>query len=152
MIDSDELESGCVDPDIREATYQLGVMYENGEGVPTNINEAVKWYDKAVEYGHPGALERLNALSLTGKINRAYNGMGFHYDEHVINAVRQSIGGESAMHSFVQRFEDGDRNAKRTARELGRACNYYLPMGGTPEDNAWDVVNSIKAYLASRNF
>ena len=134
------------------ALFNVGLMYEDGEGVPTNINEAVKWYDKAVEYGHPGALERLNALSLTGKINRAYNNMGFHYDEHVINAVKQSIGGDNAMRSFVQSFDAGDRNAKRTARELGRACNYYLPVGGTPEDNAWDVVYSIKAYLASKNY
>ena len=35
--------------------YNLGVMYDEGEGVPEDDKEAVKWYRKAAEQGHAGA-------------------------------------------------------------------------------------------------
>ena len=31
--------------------FNLGIMYENGEGVPQDYKEAVKWYTKAAEQG-----------------------------------------------------------------------------------------------------
>jgi TPR repeat protein len=34
------------------AQYNLGVMYANGEGVPENDAEAVRWYRLAAEQGH----------------------------------------------------------------------------------------------------
>ena len=37
------------------AQYELGEMYDKGEGVAANSDEAVKWYHKAAEQGHPGA-------------------------------------------------------------------------------------------------
>jgi TPR repeat protein len=37
------------------AQYELGEMYDKGEGVAANSGEAAKWYRKAAEQGHPGA-------------------------------------------------------------------------------------------------
>jgi hypothetical protein len=37
------------------AQAQLGWMYENGEGVPENDVELVKWFRKAAEQGHEDA-------------------------------------------------------------------------------------------------
>ena len=34
------------------AQYNLGIMYENGEGVPQDYKEAVKWYRLAAEQGY----------------------------------------------------------------------------------------------------
>ena len=34
------------------AQYNLGVMYDNGMGVPENDAEAVKWYRKAADQGN----------------------------------------------------------------------------------------------------
>ncbi|MGD9969522.1 MAG: hypothetical protein AB7S65_03640, partial [Sulfuricurvum sp.] len=34
------------------AQYNLGILYENGYGVPRNDSEAFKWYLKAAEQGH----------------------------------------------------------------------------------------------------
>ena len=31
--------------------FNLGVMYDNGEGVPQDYNEAIKWFTKAAEQG-----------------------------------------------------------------------------------------------------
>ncbi len=38
-----------------KAQHNLGVMYENGQGVPQDDAEAVKWYHKAAEQGHATA-------------------------------------------------------------------------------------------------
>ena len=35
-----------------KAQSNLGVMYDNGKGVPENDAEAVKWYRKAADQGH----------------------------------------------------------------------------------------------------
>ena len=39
------------DTGMAEAQYVLGIMYDNGEGVPENDAEAVKWYRKAADQG-----------------------------------------------------------------------------------------------------
>ena len=38
-----------------DAQYNLGVMYDNGAGVPENKAEAVKWYRLAAEQGYASA-------------------------------------------------------------------------------------------------
>jgi len=35
-----------------DAQYNLGVMYENGQGVRQDHAESVRWYRKAAEQGH----------------------------------------------------------------------------------------------------
>jgi len=40
-----------------EAQYNLGVRYANGEGVPEDYKEAVKWFRKAAEQGFAAAHE-----------------------------------------------------------------------------------------------
>ena len=45
-----------------EAQYQLGYCYENGIGVPINVDRAKFWYAKAAERGHGGARGRGRAL------------------------------------------------------------------------------------------
>ena len=47
--------------DVR-AQNNLGVRYENGQGVGKDINEAVKWYRKAAEQGDAKAKENLRKL------------------------------------------------------------------------------------------
>jgi TPR repeat protein len=38
-----------------DAQYDLGLMYHDGEGVPEDYVEAVKWFRKAAEQGHAAA-------------------------------------------------------------------------------------------------
>ena len=49
------------------AQNNLGVMYENGKGVPQNINEAVKWYRLAAEQGYAGAQNNLGLIYAIGR-------------------------------------------------------------------------------------
>ena len=44
------------------AQHNLGVMYENGEGVPENDAEAVKWYRKAADQGEANAQFNLGVM------------------------------------------------------------------------------------------
>ena len=49
------------------AQSRLGVMYENGEGVPRDTAEAVRWYRKAAEQGHTRAQNNLGLMYQNGK-------------------------------------------------------------------------------------
>src|SRR3954470_13266351 len=44
------------------AQNNLGVMYENGQGVAQNLNEALKWYRLAAEQGYAGAQNNLGLI------------------------------------------------------------------------------------------
>ena len=45
-----------------EAQYRLGLLYENGQGVAANLENAKKWYRTAAAQGHGRARHRLEAL------------------------------------------------------------------------------------------
>ena len=49
------------------AQNNLGVMYENGKGVPQNIPEAVKWYRLAAQQGYAGAQNNLGLIYAIGR-------------------------------------------------------------------------------------
>ena len=47
---------------LARAEHQLGLMYFNGQGVPQNHTEAVKWYRKAAEQGYAKAQTYLGGM------------------------------------------------------------------------------------------
>jgi len=49
------------------AQNNLGVMYENGKGVPQNIAEAVRWYRLAAQQGYAGAQNNLGLIYAIGR-------------------------------------------------------------------------------------
>jgi TonB family protein len=49
------------------AQNNLGVLYENGKGVPQNVVEAVKWYRLAAEQGYAGAQNNLGLIYAIGR-------------------------------------------------------------------------------------
>ena len=50
-----------------DAQYNLGVMYDNGEGVPQDYAEAVKWYRLAAEQGYAKAQTNLGFMYEKGQ-------------------------------------------------------------------------------------
>ena len=50
----------------RLAQYNLGVMYANGDGVPQNYSEAMKWYRRAADQGDPDAQYNLGLMYASG--------------------------------------------------------------------------------------
>ena len=51
---------------LTKAQFDLGAMYDNGEGVPQNFAEAMKWYRKAADQGHATALLNLGVMFTIG--------------------------------------------------------------------------------------
>ena len=49
------------------AQYNLGVMYDNGEGVPKDNDKAITWYRKAAEQGHVSGQYKLGNKYARGK-------------------------------------------------------------------------------------
>ena len=50
-----------------QAQFNLGVIYENGRGVPQDYAEAVRWYRKAAEQGFADAQENLGYMYSKGQ-------------------------------------------------------------------------------------
>ena len=48
------------------AQYMLGLMHENGRGVPANNTDAMKWYRMAAERGHAKSQYNLGAMHERG--------------------------------------------------------------------------------------
>jgi TPR repeat protein len=61
-----------IDPDLladaeqgdASAQFNLGLMYDNGEGVPENDIEAVKWYRLAAQQGYAKAQSFAHGLTV----------------------------------------------------------------------------------------
>jgi TPR repeat protein len=49
------------------AQYDLGLMYDKGQGVPQNDAEAMRWYERAAEQGEPRAQYNLGLMHLNGQ-------------------------------------------------------------------------------------
>ena len=49
------------------AQYNLGLMFDNGQGVPQDYATAVIWYRKAAEQGHAAAQNNLGAMYAQGQ-------------------------------------------------------------------------------------
>ena len=49
------------------AQYNLGIMYDNGYGVPQDYAEAMKWYRLAAEQGHTDAQYNLGLMYDNGR-------------------------------------------------------------------------------------
>ena len=45
-----------------DCQYRLASMYEDGDGVPQNYSEAVKWYTMAAEQGHADSQYKLGEM------------------------------------------------------------------------------------------
>jgi TonB family protein len=55
------------DQGVARAQNNLGVLYENGKGVPADINQALKWYRAAAGQGYAGAQNNLGLIYALGK-------------------------------------------------------------------------------------
>ncbi len=55
-------EQGDVD-----AQYNIGVIYDNGQGVPQDYKQAAKWYTKAAKQGHAFAQYNLALMHVDGQ-------------------------------------------------------------------------------------
>lgn len=74
------------------ALFQLGAMYERGEGIDRNLAEATKWYERAVDAGSAAAAKRL--------ANMYYDGEGVSKDFGRAAALYRRAGELGDSNSF----------------------------------------------------
>ena len=48
-------------------TYGLGLLYASGSGIPQSYTEAIGWFRKAAELGHPMAQDELGLMYYNGR-------------------------------------------------------------------------------------
>jgi TPR repeat protein len=109
-----------------DAQFQLGVCYENGEGVPKDDAEAVKWFRKAAEQGDASAQSSLGICYFKGR--------GVEKDEvEAVKWFRKAAEKEMkhAQLALGYCYQDG----KGVKRDLKQAVAWYekAMKGGSEE-------------------
>ena len=99
------------------AQYNLGVMYDNGQGVPKDYKTAVKWYTLAAEQGNADAQSNLGVMY--------YHGNGVPEDNvraHMWFNLSASTGQENAIKNrdIVAKKMSSEQIAE--AQKLAREC------------------------------
>jgi len=163
------------------AQYNLGWMYENGEGVPQDDVESVKWYRKAAEQGNAKAQFNLVRKAAEQGDAKAQIKLGLMYDlgrgvpQDDVEAVRwyrkaEEQGNAGAQYLLGEMYangrgvlEDDTEAAKwyRKAAEQGNATAQlnlglmYANGRGVPQDNAiayaWMSVAATGSDLARKD-
>ncbi len=55
------------------AQFNIGLMYQEGQGVPQNFSEAAKWFERSADQGYVKAEHNLGAMYATGRgVKRDY--------------------------------------------------------------------------------
>lgn len=49
------------------AAYLIGTLFEKGDGVPVNLDQAIRWYERSAKMGDKNAANRLGIFFATGK-------------------------------------------------------------------------------------
>ncbi|HLZ06304.1 MAG TPA: hypothetical protein VKR55_29650 [Bradyrhizobium sp.] len=101
MIGGPNLRSAALKGDA-SAAYEVGVRFAEGKGVPQNLGEAAKWYDRAAQAGIVPAIFRLGTLY--------EKGMGVKKDidtarRYYVQAAER--GNAKAMHNLAVLDADG---------------------------------------------
>jgi TPR repeat protein len=101
------------------AQYDLGLMYDNGQGVPQSDAKAREWYERAAQQGEPRAQYNLGLMYLNGQgiptdIVKAYfwvslsasRGNARALDARDYIAEKMSSGQTTEAKRLVQEYED----------------------------------------------
>ena len=98
---------------VANAQYNLGILYDNGQGVPQDYAEARSWYLKAAEQGDASAQTNLGT--------KYYNGEGGRQDYKVAYAwfdVAAAQGNENAKQNLGLASAKLDPASLAEARKL----------------------------------
>ena len=113
------------------AQFNLGWIYDNGEGIPQDYVEAAKWYQMAAEQGNALAQYMLGEMYLTGKGVLQDDDEAFKW--YRMAAEQEDV---EALKWFRMAAEQGDTSAQYN---LGRI---YDNGEGVPQD----YVEAVKWY------
>ncbi len=161
--DLDELRSKAEQGNV-VAQFNLGVAYANGQGVPQNDMEAVRWYRKAVEFHHAGAQNNLGLMYKNGdgvpqSDTEAVRWWRLAADqgnpEALFSLALMYRNGEGVVQSDVRAYAWGNVAASRSdgqAKENAAKFRDAAAAGLTPEQRAegqrmaleWDAAHPLR--------
>ena len=107
------------------AQFALGLLYDNGDGVPQNDVTAAGWYEKSANQGYAKAQYNLGVMHLTGRGVPRNDARARRWFEQ---AAAQ--GNSDAVARIIQFAEGGDVEAQY------RLALMYLRGGAVPRDQA----------------
>ena len=107
------------------AQYDLGLMYDKGQGVPQSDSKAMQWYERAAEQGEPRAQYNLGLMHFNGQgvapdLVKAYFWISLsasHGDRHALDArdyisekmsVEQIAEGKRLVHEYQEKVAQRD--------------------------------------------
>ena len=99
------------------AQYNLGVMYEWGNGVQQDNDQALKWYKRAAELSHKDAQNNLGALYSKGEGT----------EEDFIEALKW----------FMISAENGSEGGQKNIRIVEKRMNYEQISEAQKRANDW---------------
>ena len=116
------------DQGVAEAQYWLGIMCDNGLGVPQDHAEAMKWFRKAAVQGDASAQLYLGYMYELGRVVP---------EDYVLAHMWFNLAAAQGLQSAVTRRDDVAR--KMTPVQIGEAQKLATKWGGVPQDYAEDV-------------
>jgi TPR repeat protein len=103
------------------AQFKLGLYYSQGQGVPQDYVEAVKWYRKAAEQGDAGAQSMLGMIFYFGD-DIAGNSVGKDYSEALKWIRKAADQGDASGEALLgEAFESGNG----VQQDYGEAKKWY---------------------------
>jgi len=94
----------------KEALYQLGFMYENGNGVEKDLKKAYRYYSQAVELGSEDAKLSLAVLNLSKHINEKSVSLSNSVEVKGSTKLNYQLS-VSDLKDVVQKAKKGDSDA-----------------------------------------
>lgn len=86
------------------AAYRIGYMHETGQGVPADVTQAARWYDKAALAGECEAMAALGSLFLHGiGVPQDYSRAYLLLSLAVAHGARSAIGPRDRAAGFLSR-------------------------------------------------
>ena len=107
-----------------KAELIVGLKYLDGDGVPANDTEAVKWLERSAEAGEPVAQYRMGTLYERGRGVTADAAKAEHWYEAAANQ-----GNRKAMHNLAVAYAEGSgvkKDFTEASRWFSRAANLGL--------------------------
>ena len=116
FVTAHQLFLDLADKGIAEAQINLGMMFESGQGVPQDFNEAIRWYRLAADQGLIKAQKKLNFLLNKTKENLQENTASSSDNSSELNTG--SVSFKEVKLASIKEFENLKQKSSKEIKAL----------------------------------